>query len=181
MNAIMKLSITALLPVAALLQPQGLPTSPLGNNGSTPLPPRALTTPLERISAQFRVPVNVLEAISFAESSHNKLALAHNPAGDAKYGRTRSSAYGLMQVRGLWAGTEICPEAVAPTDLYEPITNVTCGTRLLRHELNRFGDDLKLALAAYNGGPKCVRNGSVICPEASRYAEKVLTLAKLRK
>jgi len=174
-------TFTKLLLVAVPLTLLNLHKPSISNGSDVPLP-RALTTPLERISAQFRVPVNVLEAISFAESSHNKLALAHNPRGDAKYGRSRSSAYGLMQVRGLWAGTEICPEAVAPTDLYEPITSVTCGTRLLRHELNRFGDDLKLALAAYNGGPKCVSpqgsKGKIICPAAGKYAEKVLRLAK---
>lgn len=149
-----------------------------GSEPTYPLIPKTSPDALQSIADRFSIPSAVLEAVAMTESSLNPLAIAHNPSGDAKYGRDRSSAYGLLQVRGLWAGSEICPEAKTPLDLFKPSINVTCGARLLRYELNRHGNDLSLALAAYNGGPKCVQKGNIVCPTALRYSEKVLRLAK---
>jgi soluble lytic murein transglycosylase-like protein len=169
-----------LLLVAVPLTLLNLHKPPVSNGSEPTLPtiPKPNPDALQSIAERFALPVAVLEAVSFAESSHNPKAIAHNPSGDAKYGRARSSAYGLLQVRGLWAGSEICPEADEPTDLFTPSINVTCGARLLRYELNRHGNDLSLALAAYNGGPKCISNGRIVCPAAAKYSAKVLLLAK---
>ena len=49
--------------------------------------------------------------------------------------------------------------------LFDPPTNIRIGVRYLRDLLNLFGDDLGLALAAYNAGEESVRqNGNRIPP-----------------
>lgn len=106
----------------------------------------------------------VIKAVMFVESSNNPRA------------KSSAGAYGLMQVLGTHAGSALCPEAKTPDDLYDPRINTICGTRILRYELNRYDDNLELALAAYNGGPKCVRGGAIICKQAKHYSEKVLSL-----
>lgn len=65
-------------------------------------------------------------------------------------------AVGLMQIMpstGLWLWPQVFPtSAFDVTDLANPATNIRIGTfylALLRH---RFGGDLSMALAAYNGG-----------------------------
>jgi len=110
------------------------------------------------------ISVPVIKAVMFVESSNNPKA------------KSSAGAYGLMQVMGTHAGSALCPEADNPEDLYDPRINVICGTRILRYELNRYDDNLELALASYNGGPKCVRDGVIICKQAKHYSEKVLSL-----
>jgi len=109
----------------------------------------------------------VIKSVILIESSGNPRA------------KSSAGAYGLMQVLGAHAGTVLCPEASSEEDLYDPEINIKCGTRILRYELDRYGDNLELALGAYNGGPKCVKKGKIICPAARTYSAKVLqTLAR---
>jgi soluble lytic murein transglycosylase-like protein len=115
-----------------------------------------------RISRQFEISITTIEAISFVESTNNPRA------------KSSAGALGLMQVMGNHAGSVLCPEAKKPDDLYNPAINIKCGARILRGELDRYDDDLALALGAYNGGPKCVRGGKIICPAAKKYSDKVL-------
>lgn len=159
---------------------------------SLAMPPNSLANPIN-LATLLRLPQNspkgplppfksingisgpTIEAISFVESSHNPKAIAYNPHAQKKYGKMGSAAHGLMQVRGLYAGTPICPEATKYTDLYNPVINIKCGSRLLRYELNRHDDDLPLALAAYYAGPKCTKGG-VVCDAAKGYVNKVLMI-----
>ena len=58
-----------------------------------------------------------------------------------------------------------------------PRANVDGGTRYLKQLLEQFGNDLRLALAAYNAGENAViRHGRKIppYPETQRYVRKVL-------
>jgi soluble lytic murein transglycosylase-like protein len=48
------------------------------------------------------------------------------------------------------------------SDPYNPEDNIEGGTRYLRYLLNRFNDDLDLALAAYNAGPSRVEQAGGI-------------------
>lgn len=119
---------------------------------------------LRRLEKDHGVSAVTLQAIAFTESSYNPRATS------------KAGARGLLQVMPSHVGKELCPEAKRKRDLFDPVISLSCGARILRYELDRHGDDLTLALAAYNGGPRCVRKGEIVCGGAKRYAQKVLFL-----
>jgi soluble lytic murein transglycosylase-like protein len=53
--------------------------------------------------------------------------------------------------------------------LLDPQINIDCGARILREELDKYGD-LVTALQVYNGGPKCINK----CSESVSYSRSVL-------
>jgi len=79
-------------------------------------------------------------------------------------------AQGLMQ---------LMPETarlVGVTDAFDPQQNVAGGSQYLAWQLQDFGGDLNLALAAYNAGPAAVRRWGGIPPygETNQYVRSVL-------
>ncbi|MEW5762278.1 MAG: lytic transglycosylase domain-containing protein [Bacillota bacterium] len=110
--------------------------------------------------ARFELPRGLVEAVARAESGLNPRAVS--PAG----------ALGLMQ---LIPGTA---RALGVADPFDPVQNVEAGARYLRQLLDRFGGDLRLALAAYNAGPGTVERYRGVPPyaETRAYVEKVLAL-----
>jgi soluble lytic murein transglycosylase-like protein len=78
---------------------------------------------------------DLLHAIIGKESSFRPCAVS--PKG----------AVGLMQ---LMPATS---QQLGVTDPFDPKQNVAAGSKLLRSLLNRYGEDLSLALGAYNAGP----------------------------
>lgn len=100
---------------------------------------------------RFGVPERVIHAVVKAESSYNPRAVS--PAG----------ARGLMQ---LMPGTA---SALGVLDSFDPLQNVMGGARYIRQMLDRFGGDLRKALAAYNWGPGNVEaKGMDRMPEETR-------------
>ena len=83
------------------------------------------------------VPVSLLAAMAYEESRMKPDA------------RSRKGAVGLLQ---LMPGTARELEA----DASDPAENMRAGAAYLARMLERFGDDLDLALAAYNAGPNAV-------------------------
>ena len=63
------------------------------------------------------------------------------------------------------------------TNPYDIDQNVDGGARYLRDQLEAFGGDLSLALAAYNAGPNAVRTYGGVPPyaETRDFIDKVLT------
>jgi hypothetical protein len=61
---------------------------------------------------------------------------------------------------------------------YDPEDNIEGGTKYLRFLLDRFDEDLELALAAYNAGPYRVEKHGGIppIPETKKYVRRVLSL-----
>jgi soluble lytic murein transglycosylase-like protein len=68
------------------------------------------------------------------------------------------------------------------TNSFDVQQNVDGGARYLRQMLDRFGGDVKRALAAYNAGPGAVEqyDGDVPFNETRQYVKRVLRYAGLK-
>jgi hypothetical protein len=106
------------------------------------------------------VPEGLISAVIRVESGFNAQAVS------------RKGARGLMQ---LMPGTA---SMLGVRDSFDPRQNIDGGVRHLRGLIDRFGNDLKLALAAYNAGEQAVLNhrGIPPYPETRDYVTKVLGL-----
>ncbi len=81
-----------------------------------------------------------------------------------------TGAQGLMQIMPMTA------EDLKLKNPFDPEENIRGGTRYLRFLLDRFGQDLTLALAAYNAGPESVIQHGGVPPyqETVSYIRRVL-------
>jgi soluble lytic murein transglycosylase-like protein len=112
-----------------------------------------------RAAAKYHLPAELIRGVIQAESDFQVRAVS--PAG----------AQGLMQ---------LMPDTARELGVEDPFDidqNIDGGSQYLRKMLDRFGGDLKLALAAYNAGPGTVaKYGGRVPPfaETRAYVQKVL-------
>lgn len=114
----------------------------------------------------YKIDEALLHAVISAESGYNPNAVS--PKG----------AVGLMQLMPATA------RRYGVTDSTDPAANIHGGTRYLRDLLNMFGNDLPLAVAAYNCGENAViKYGNTIPPyrETVNYVAKVLAMYQKSK
>ena len=119
---------------------------------------------IEKAAVSASVEPNLLRAVIVVESGFNPHA------------RSKRGAVGLMQ---LMPATAIRYGVSNP---YDPGENVRAGARYLKFLLDRFGQDVKLALAAYNAGEDAVdRNGGQIPPftETMAYVPRVMKIYRM--
>ena len=116
---------------------------------------------IEKAAVSAAVEPNLLRAVIVVESGFNSRAVS------------RRGAVGLMQLMPATASR------FGVSNPYDPLENVHGGARYLKFLMDRFGQNVRLALAAYNAGEEAVdRNGGQIPPftETMAYVPKVLKI-----
>jgi soluble lytic murein transglycosylase-like protein len=119
---------------------------------------------IERAAESAAVEPNLLRAVIVVESGFNSHAVS------------KRGAVGLMQLMPVTASR------FGVSNLYDPKENVHAGAQYLKFLMNRFGQNIRLALAAYNAGEDAVaRNGGQIPPftETMAYVPKVLKVYRM--
>jgi soluble lytic murein transglycosylase-like protein len=113
---------------------------------------------IEVAATRFGVDSNLVDAVAWQESRYNP--------------RARSSA-GAMGVMQLMPGTA---RQLGVRDPHDVQQNVTGGTAYLRAQLDRFGNNVPLALAAYNAGPGAVLKYGGFPPyrETQNYVRQIM-------
>ena len=109
-------------------------------------------------ATRFGVDRNLVDAVAWQESRYNPRAL---------------STAGAMGVMQLMPGTARQLGVRNPQDVEQ---NVVGGTAYLRQQLERFGNNVPLALAAYNAGPGAVIKYGGIPPyrETQDYVRQIM-------
>jgi soluble lytic murein transglycosylase-like protein len=118
---------------------------------------------IQQAAAKYNLSPGLIRSVIRAESNFQPDAVSS------------AGAKGLMQ---------LMPETAKELGVTNPFDiqqNIDGGSRYLRQMLDRFGGDLKLALAAYNAGPGAVEqyNGNVPYAETLQYVKRVLRFAGL--
>ena len=119
---------------------------------------------IERAALSAAVEPDLLRAVIVVESGFNSRAVS------------KRGAVGLMQLMPATASR------FGVSNLYDPKENVHAGASYLKFLMERFGHDVRLALAAYNAGEEAVdRNGGRIPPftETMAYVPKVLKVYRM--
>lgn len=123
------------------------------------LDPSQIHSLVSGASQSTRVPEGLVHAVLMTES-----------AGDPSAVST-AGAQGLMQLMpGTSAGCGIA-------NPFDPVENVQCGAGYLRSMLDRYHNNVTLAVAAYNAGPGAVDRYHGVPPyaETRAYVTRVLT------
>src|SRR5271163_3301674 len=119
---------------------------------------------IEKAALSAAVEANLLRAVIVVESGFNSRAVS------------KRGAVGLMQLMPATA------TRFGVSNPYDPRQNVHAGARYLKFLIDRFGQDVRLALAAYNAGEEAVdRNGGQIPPftETMAYVPRVLKIYQM--
>ncbi len=119
---------------------------------------------IETAAASAALEANLLRAVIAVESGFNSRAVS------------KRGAIGLMQLMPATA------MRFGVSNAFDPRQNVRAGAQYLKFLIERFDNDLSLALAAYNAGEQAVdRNGGQIPPymETQAYVPRVLKIYRM--
>ena len=134
-------------------------STPTSVNAVLPGPAIAIKQHLQNAAERYGISSALVDAVAWQESRYNNNA--RSPVG----------AIGIMQ---LMPSTARGLGVVDPTDLGQ---NIAGGTAYLRSQLDRFGNNVPLALAAYNAGPGAVQRYGGIPPfrETQNYVRQIMS------
>ncbi len=134
----------------AAVEAQSLPVVTPAQNG--------VRQHIQVAAARYGINSHLVDAVAWQESRYNPRA------------RSSAGAIGVMQ---LMPGTARQLGVSNPHDVRQ---NITGGTAYLREQLERFGNNVPLALAAYNAGPGAVMKYGGIPPyrETQDYVRKIM-------
>lgn len=140
------------------------PHSALDQLRAENVPGHPVEKSVQQAAAKYNLSPELIRGVIRAESNYKVDAVSS------------AGAKGLMQ---------LMPETAKELGVSNPFDirqNVDGGARYLRQMLDRFGGDLRLALAAYNAGPGAVEqfNGDVPFAETRQYVQRVLRYAGLK-
>jgi soluble lytic murein transglycosylase-like protein len=124
-----------------------------------PTPPAgSVRQHIQQAAAQYGISSDLVDAVAWQESRYNPRA------------RSSAGAIGVMQ---LMPGTARTLGVTNPHDVRQ---NVAGGAAYLRAQLERFGNNVPLALAAYNAGPGAVMKYGGIPPyrETQNYVRQIM-------
>src|SRR5262245_29402618 len=163
------------------------------------LQPAAVQPPVTR-PVTTTTPATSAASTSFAATLTNALTSSTAPAGDGQYAseiRSAASKYGVdpalisavvdqesgfdpnaQSPAGAAGLMQLMPGTAAGlgvTNPFDPAQAIDGGTRYLRDQLDAFGGDVSLALAAYNAGPGAVKRYGGVPPyaETQRYVQNI--------
>jgi soluble lytic murein transglycosylase-like protein len=113
---------------------------------------------IQYAASRYGISSALVDAVAWQESRYNNHA------------RSSAGAIGVMQ---LMPGTARNLGVVDPTDVHQ---NIMGGTAYLRAQLDRFGNNIPLALAAYNAGPAAVQKYGGVPPyrETQNYVRQIM-------
>jgi hypothetical protein len=141
------------------------PTAAAGAGANAPVTLASAVAPsysshIRAAAARYGVPERLVSAVIRVESGFNARAVS------------RKGARGLMQ---LMPGTA---SMLGVRDSFDPLENIDGGVRHLRGLIDRFGNNLPLALAAYNAGEQAVaqHRGIPPYPETQDYVARILRM-----
>lgn len=113
------------------------------------------STCFKAAALQYDLPESLLLAVARGESDFEPTA------------RSRANAHGVMQI--LWPGTARHLGIHRLSELYDPCTNIDAGARYLRELMQRYDDNVHLALAAYNYGPGRIATNGIGIPSGATW------------
>jgi soluble lytic murein transglycosylase-like protein len=124
---------------------------------------RSVRSSIDYWSRNYRVDVHLARAVAWMESGNDPRVVSS------------TGALGVMQVEpSTWTYTEHLLGTHVP---HTTDGNIQIGVAYLRHMLDEFGGNRRLALAAYYEGPRAVREAGVY-PSSERYVATVLALTR---
>ena len=117
---------------------------------------------VQKAAEKYNLPPELINAVIRAESNFEVRAVSS------------AGAQGLMQLMPATA------KELGVKNPFDIEQNVDGGARYLRQMLDRFGGNLRKALAAYNAGPGtvCRYDGRVPYPETRQYVQRVLRFSR---
>ncbi|MEW5691766.1 MAG: transglycosylase SLT domain-containing protein [Candidatus Hydrogenedentota bacterium] len=116
-------------------------------------------------SKTYKVDPNMVRAIIKVESNYNRWAISHK------------GARGLMQLMPQTA------KDMGVKNIFHPAENIEGGVKYFKMLLDKFNNNVYLALAGYNAGPEAVikYNGIPRYRETQKYVRDVISYYKLYK